>query len=175
MKRLGVILLLVLASWTGSSDRRDVASGAERSPEATATVPNVCVLWMQVQDGTQLDPPIYYPRDAKCSGACATSNCRLTTVGSSTTGQTVVTTVECLCASGGGAQACRAREERTSTDGGLTISSRKMVCVGTCPTDNDEETPVLACDFFFDGSVPPDEPAGSQWIRCVCQAGTPGD
>ncbi|MFK7742925.1 MAG: hypothetical protein AB8H80_21615 [Planctomycetota bacterium] len=123
----------------------------------------VCTLKMRYEGSLQ-DGPTWTNEDGKCVGACRTSGkCKLTDTGDgSTAGTTIVTIIECRCPSGGGNGGCRAQEVRTSTNGGQSITSRKMQCVGSSSC-KDSET----CDWK--DTTPPPGFQGTFAATCKCQ------
>ena len=115
--------------------------------------PSICGDVASVPSGS--GPPLLRPA-ADSGHACA-----LKIVSTATQGSTVVTTLECQCPSGGGNGGCRAQEVRTSLDGGATIASRSMQCVGatSCETGT--------CDWEAT-TAPPGQ--GGSWATYKCKA-----
>lgn len=166
-----VSLVLVPPSRTdrvaASVTARALSGGAESldSPHARSILEDgdaVCELKMRYE-GT-LDDPTWVNQDAECAGKCPTSgDCTLQFVSSSGDDDsgTVVTKWECRCPSGGGNGGCRGQEERTSLDGGQTISSRKLLCVGSSSCSD-----TTTCDWK--ATTAPPNRAGN-WATCKCQ------
>jgi hypothetical protein len=122
----------------------------------------LCQLSMKYEG--PLGDPIWVALEGSCAGTCpSTAPCELKDTGEgSSAGSTIITIVECRCKnSGGGNGGCRGQEVRTSTDGGQTISSREMQCVGSNKCQGR-----TTCDFKT--TTAPTGQSGT-WATCACQ------